>query len=447
MKNHLEIQFLRVDELKPPRRSLRNHNRKNLNMLRASMEQSGMVIPIIVDENNYIIDGHARWVVAKVLGIKVVPTICLANRTEAEKIALQMALNRLVELAAWDIPAMKAGFELLIEVGYDTTLTGFEPAQIDDIMVFDGPASGEVETLDASGLANTKPPIAQPGDIWICGDHRLACGDFRDEALQGRLFAGDSAQLCLSDLPYNVPIAGNVSGLGKVKHSEFAMASGEMSEAEFTVFLGRFFRSVLNHITAGGLIYAFMDWRSIALLIGSGKAAGLSLLNLVVWVKTNPGMGAFYRSQHELLALFRKDGAAHVNNVELGRHGRSRSNVWNYRGVNVFGPDRKWLAEHPTVKPVALVIDALRDASRPGDIVFDPFMGSGTTMIAAERTRRRCFGIEIEPRFVDLAIRRWEEESGHDAVRASDGLSFFEASEVQAVPSDDQPHENEGGDA
>ena len=416
--------------LLPSLRPLRIRNRKTRRALHAHIRRFSILVPLIVDEDHRIIDGHARLEAAKEIGMDVVPAVVLTGRTEAEKISLQMALNRMGERAKWEPVAMKAAIEELIEFGFDLELTGFEAPEIDDLIIIDGPASGSLETLDASSLGESGP-VSRPGDIWICRDHRLACGDFRDTSLLLLLFAGQLAQLCFTDPPYNVRISGNVSGLGKVKHGEFAMASGEMSEAAFQAFLDLLFSRTVGYVVSGAIIYACMDWRSVATLIASGKAAGLDLLNLVVWVKSNPGMGSFYRSQHELLAVFRKGGAAHINNVELGKHGRSRSNVWNYRGVNVLGPDRKWLEEHPTVKPTALVVDALRDASRAGDIVFDPFIGSGTTMVAAERTQRRCFGIEIEPKFVDLAIRRWQAETGLDAVRESDGLTFLEAAEAQ----------------
>lgn len=435
MKNHPQIQILDVRTLLPSLLPLRTRDRKTRRALQAHIRRFGIQIPILVDEDHRIIDGHARLEAAKEIGMDVVPAVVLTGRTEAEKISLQMALNRMGERAKWDPVAMKAAIEELIEFEFDLELTGFEAPEIDGFIIIDGPASGSLETLDASNLAESRT-VSRPGDVWICGDHRLACGDFRDTSLLSRLFAGQLAQLCFTDPPYNVRIAGNVSGLGKVKHGEFAMASGEMNEAAFQAFLDLLFSVIVGYVVPGALVYAFMDWRSMAMLIVSGKAAELDLLNLVVWVKSNPGMGSFYRSQHELLAVFRKDGAAHINNVELGKHGRSRSNVWNYRGVNVLGPDRKWLEEHPTVKPTALMVDALRDASRPGDIVFDPFIGSGTTMIAAERTQRRCFGIEIAPKFVDLAIRRWQDETGRDAVRESDGLTFLEAAEA-LDPQDD----------
>jgi len=213
------------------------------------------------------------------------------------------------------------------------------------------------------------------------------------------------------------------------------MASGEMSGAEFDAFLRSTLSEVFARLSASGLAYVCMDWRSIAALINAGESLNLELINLAVWVKTNAGMGSFLRSQHELIAIFKRAGEPHRNNVQLGKHGRSRSNVWHYRGVNVMGPERHLLAEHPTVKPSAMVADAIRDTSLPGDIVFDPFLGSGTTLIAAERTHRACYGIEIEPTFVDLAIRRWQAETGRDAVRVSDGMAFGEAEIVSKAES------------
>ena len=427
MRNFPQIQPIAISDLKPYPNSPRNHPAAKLRKLRSSISRYGIIVPLIVDAENTIVDGHARLAVARDLDHTHVPTISVANWPALDVKAMRLALNRLAEGAIWDPVALRAEFQSLIDANFELDLTGFDTVEIETYLEIESPAAGEIEEVDASCL-RTAPPISQPGDVWVLpgsqGDHRIGCGDFRDDELRQRLFGQEQAHIAFSDPPYNVPIAGNVSGLGKTTHEEFAMASGEMSTAEFQTFLYASFLTATCHLRAGSLIFCCIDWRGVGTLLAAAEQMELDLINIAVWVKTNPGMGSFYRSQHELIVVLKKKGAPHRNNVALGQFGRSRSNVWPYRGVNVFGPDRKWLNEHPTVKPSAMVADILRDASRPGDIVFDPFLGSGTSVIAAERTRRRCFGIEIEPRFVDLAIRRWQLETGRSAIRDHHGTTF-----------------------
>jgi DNA modification methylase len=238
---------------------------------------------------------------------------------------------------------------------------------------------------------------------------------------------GDIGAMVFTDAPYNVPVSGHVCGLGKVQHAEFAMASGELSKAEFTAFLGEAIKQLTANVRDGAVLDLCMDWRHLPELLSALEANDLSLLNLCVWNKNNGGMGSLYRSKHELVLIAKKGNTPHTNNVELGRHGRYRTNVWDYAGVNSFGKGRMTdLADHPTVKPVALVADAIRDVTRPGEIVLDAFMGSGTTILAAERTKRLAFGIEIEPAYIDVAIRRWAAMTGEQAVLAETGETFAE---------------------
>jgi len=236
---------------------------------------------------------------------------------------------------------------------------------------------------------------------------------------------GRVGAMAFTDAPYNVPIGGHVSGLGKVKHAEFAMASGEMSRPEFIAFLSTAIKHLITNVQDGAVLDLCIDWRHLAEILSAIEANELALLNLCVWNKRNGGMGSLYRSKHELILIAKKGTAPHTNNVELGKHGRYRTNVWDYAGVNSFGKGRTAdLADHPTVKPVALVADAIRDVTRPGEIVLDAFMGSGTTILAAERTKRLAYGIEIEPGYVDVAIRRWSAVTGEKAVLARTGETF-----------------------
>jgi DNA modification methylase len=264
----------------------------------------------------------------------------------------------------------------------------------------------------------------------------VACGDSRDTDLMARLMAGEAADLVFSDPPYNVPIGGFVVGAGR--HREFGFASGEMTVAEFTQFLQEALAPSVDVLRDGGVAYLCMDWRHLQELLSATSALGLAALNMCVWVKSNAGMGSLYRSQHELVFVLKKGNAAHANNVELGKHGRNRSNVWSYKGMSSFGAERdELLGQHPTVKPVLLVADALKDTSRRGDVVVDPFLGSGTTLIAAHRTGRRCRGVELDPAYVDVIIARWEAETGKDATLESTGETFQacrEAMESLASP-------------
>ncbi|TIS05478.1 MAG: hypothetical protein E5X14_20045, partial [Mesorhizobium sp.] len=426
MKNHLEMHLTPISELKASPFASRNHPREKRRKIAAALRKYGQLSPLLIEDGGYIVDGHARLEAAREAGLSHVLTIDISHLAVPDRRAVRLSMNRLAEGGKWDKKALSREFQYLIEIGYEIDLTGFDTVEIESVFEVVGEPSGIEEHIDAKMISNV--PVSRCGDVWILGEaataHKLVCGDSRDPTLLDALFQSGAASICFADPPYNVPIAGHVSGLG---HNEFAMASGEMTRDEFRAFLSATLSAIFDRMSANGLAYVCMDWRSIGVLIEVGESLGLELLNLAVWVKTNAGMGSFLRSQHELVAIFKRKGVSHRNNVELGKHGRSRSNVWQYRGVNVMGPERHLLGEHPTVKPSALVADALRDASMPGDIVFDPFLGSGTTLVAAERSHRVCYGIEIEPAFVDLAIRRWQAETGKDGVRVSDGMTFDEA--------------------
>jgi DNA modification methylase len=328
--------------------------------------------------------------------------------------------------SGWDRDMLAIELQGLIAVGFDMELTGFELGEIE--VILDGAAE---KTADADRAdddlpdENGGPAISRSGDIWQLGSHLLVCGDARDRAAYRAVLGDDQANAVMTDPPYNVKIEGHVSGLGTTKHKEFAFASGEMSEQEFTAFLTSFLQATVAHLRPGGILFCFMDWRHLGELLAAGRACELELKNLCVWCKDNGGMGTFYRSQHELVLVFKAPGGAHTNTFELGQHGRYRTNVWQYAGVNTFRNGRgEELAMHPTVKPVALVADALKDVTRHNEVVLDPFSGSGTTLIAAEKTGRRGRAIEFEPRYVDVAVRRWQIFTGKQATLASTGQTF-----------------------
>ncbi len=425
-----KIETTPVSDLKPRSTNPRTHSKKQIRQIANSIKQFGFNNPILVDRDNTIIAGQGRFEAARLLGIETVPTITipLEDLTEAEIRAYVIADNRLAELAGWNRELLAMELQGLIEVDldFDVTITGFEMAEI-DILIGERDEVAEDDPADETPEVSDGPPITRPGDFWLIGDHRLICGDSTDPDTYVRLLEGAEAQMIFTDPPYNVPIEGHVSGLGKVKHREFAMASGEMTEAEFTAFLATAFRNLASHSADGAIHFICMDWRHLGEVLAAGRAAYTDLKNLCVWAKTNGGMGSLYRSQHELVFVFKAGTGSHINNVELGKHGRYRTNLWSYAGINSFGKDRDAeLALHPTVKPVALVADAILDCSKRGGIVLDAFAGSGTTLIAAEKTGRRGYGIELDPRYCDVIVRRLAAAAQIQAIHAESGRPFAE---------------------
>lgn len=425
----LHIRPLRVDALKPNPRNARTHSKKQIGQIADSIEQFGFTNPILIDRDNTIIAGHGRVEAAGLLGIDEIPTIRIDDLTPEQIRAYVIADNKLALNAGWDTETLAIELSSLadLDLEFDITITGFEMAEI-DILCSDTAYDDDRDRDDDDDVPalKTGPAMTQPGDIWIIGGkHRLICGDATDPKTFARLLDGQKAQMVFTDPPYNVPIDGHVGGLGKVKHQEFAMASGEMTGAQFEAFL----TTVLSNLAAasldGALHYVCMDWRHIAEIIAAGDQAYTELKNLCVWNKTNGGMGSLYRSKHELVFVYKNGRGRHINNVELGRHGRYRSNVWDYAGINTFGTGRDdKLAMHPTVKPVALLADAILDASNRRGIVLDAFAGSGTTLVAAERTGRHGYAIEIDPHYCDVIVRRLTKASGLDAVHDETGETF-----------------------
>ncbi|MER2269108.1 site-specific DNA-methyltransferase [Methylobacterium oxalidis] len=417
-----------VTGLKPNPRNARTHSKHQIRQIADSIEAFGFLNPVLVDEAGMVLAGHGRLAAAKLLKLASVPTLLASGLSEAQKRAYVLADNKLAEKAGWDraLLAIELGelAELLPPLNWDLTLTGFETAEIDLILADhaeDRPTPEDVLPA-ASG-----PAVTRRGDLWCLGAHRLLCGDARSADDLDRLMAGAKADMVFTDPPYNVPIAGHVQGRGRVQHREFAFASGEMSEEAFTRFLQDSLGNAVRVSGAGAVHDVCMDWRHIATLIRVGEDLYGALLNLCVWAKTNAGQGSFYRSQHELVAVFRVGDEAHQNNVQLGRFGRNRSNVWSYPGSSGFGGEAE-RAGHPTPKPVALVADAIRDCTGRGARVLDPFLGSGTTLLAAEKVGRCGYGLEYEPTYVDVAIRRWQTYTGRDAVLEADGRTYAEIS-------------------
>lgn len=414
-------------DLRTNPRNARVHPKKQIRQVTNSIKATGFIGAIIVDEDNMVLAGHARLKAAEQLGMDLVPTITAAGLSDAQKRAFVLADNKIGENAGWDrellVKELGGLGPLLEPLNWNLTLTGFEPAEIDAIMGDLG-----AERPDPADIPPAPDAIAvsRAGDLWILGRHRLLCGDARSASDLDRLMVSERALMVFTDPPYNVRVR-DVQGRGRIKHPEFAFASGEMSEPQFIAFLEAALGNATRVSRDGALHYVCIDWRHVSELIDAARALYGAMLNICVWVKTNAGQGSLYRSQYELVVVFKVGQAGHKNNVQLGRFGRNRSNVWSYPGISSFGAGRQdLLAQHPTVKPLSLVADAMRDCTTKGDIVLDPFLGSGTTILAAEKIGRRGYGLEFEPRYVDVAIRRWEKYTKSDAVLEGDGRPFME---------------------
>ena len=390
----MQIECTPISELRPHPNNARTHSRKQIRQIAKSIEQFGFCNPVLVDDAKQIIAGHGRVEAAKLLGVDAVPTCRLSHLSEADKRAYVLADNKLAENAGWDKELLAIELQGLIELEVDIELTGFDMAEIDLILeeareASDAPSGPE----DTPPEPSPGPAVTQTGDLWLLGSHRLLCGDARDQAAYDQLLAGAKAEFVFTDPPYNVAIDGHVCGLGRVRHREFAMGSGEMSEAEFTAFLAAVLTLLAENSVDGSIHQICMDWRHIWEMLGAGRKVYSELKNLCVWNKTNAGMGSFYRSKHELVFVWKAGTAAHLNNFELGQHGRHRTNVWDYAGVNTMRAGRlQELAMHPTVKPIALVADAIKDCSRRGGLVLDPFGGSGTILDRSRADRPQGTG-------------------------------------------------------
>ena len=444
----LNITYHCPKALKPRGNNPRTHSKRQVRQIAESIKEFGFNSPVLIDAEGTIIAGHGRVEAAKLLGMDKVPAVRLEDMTEAQIRAYVIADNRLAELAGWDRDLLAIELQDLckVDLDFDVTITGFETPEI-DILIGELHDAEDDDEADEIPEIDDSPPVTRPGDLWLIGKHRLICGDATDPDAYASLLDGERAQLIFTDPPYNVPIKGHVSGLGKVKHREFAMASGEMSESEFTRFLKTAFTNLAAVSIDGSIHFICMDWRHLGEIVAAAEGCYAELKNLCVWSKTNGGMGSLYRSQHELVFVFKNGSAQHINNVELGRFGRNRTNVWTYPGINTFRKDRDVeLALHPTVKPVSLVADAIFDCSERDGIVLDAFAGSGTTLMAAEKTGRRGYAIELDPRYCDVIVRRLAASAALEAIDAATGKPFIEIERERAVEAAvDRPPYGEDG--
>lgn len=428
-----------IDELRLDPENPRLHSARQIRQIATSIETFRFNVPVLIDANDQLIAGHGRVEAAKLLGLNEVPTICLEHLTPAQARAFMIADNRLTEISVWDDRLLSEQLRALSVLDLDFSLeaTGFTMGEIDlRIEQLDTDPHVEPDVADDLSGISKGPAVSRPGDLWLVGEQRVYCGSALDESAYAALMDGDRAHAVFSDPPYNVRIDGNVSGLGTVRHREFAMASGEMTQAEFTGFLTKAFSLFSRNSVDGSLHFVCMDWRHLSEMLAAGNATYTEFMNLCVWAKDNAGMGSLYRSQHELIFVFKKGRAKHRNNVQLGQFGRNRTNVWRYpsaRSLSRSGDEGNLLAIHPTVKPVAMIADAIMDCTARRDIVLDGFLGSGSSLIAAERTSRRCYGLELDPLYVDTIIRRWQAFTRGDARHQLTGKTFRDVeAEVEA---------------
>ncbi len=425
----LVFENLKVADVHGYEHNAKTHPESQVQQIISSITKFGFNNPILIDENNEIIAGHGRFLAAQAMNLETVPTIKLSHLTDAQKRAYRLADNKIAENGGWNKELLSLEIKDLEKICLDDNFViqdiGFNDAELDSIINFTD-AKPINQKTNAVPFIPEDEIISKPGDIWQLGKHRIICGDSLNSDTFVKLFDGKKADMVLQDPPYNVKIDGHVCGSGTVKHKEFAMASGEMTTNEFTKFLETNFNLCKQYSNDGSLHYNFMDWRHVLEITTAGKNVFDKFINMCVWVKTSGGMGSLYRSQHELCFIFQNGKQSHNNNVQLGKYGRYRTNVWQYPGVNAFGKHKDEIQMHPTVKPVEMMKDAILDVSKRGDIVLDCFLGSGSTLIACQQSGRICYGIEYEPLYIDTTIRRFQNLFGIDAINLSVNKTYNE---------------------
>ena len=420
------IECLPVTTLRPYKRNARRHSKAQVAQIAESIRRFGFTNPVLIGDGGEIVAGHGRVEAARRLGMETVPTLRLSHLSETERRAYVLADNKLALNAGWDTEILAIELQELTDLDFEMSLTGFSVAEID--LIVDSAREADPDARPDPEDEVPSPAVyqvSQPGDLWLLGRHRLLCGDARDPGAYARLLDGRKVDAVFTDPPYNVPIDGHVTGLGRVRHREFAMGVGEMSTDAFTAFLTTTLGEAAKACRDGAIAFVCMDWRHLAELLAAGRAVFSELKNLCVWNKSNGGMGTFYRSKHELVCVFKVGDGPHTNTFGLGQTGRYRTNVWDYPGVSSIGADRaEALSMHPTVKPTALVADAIRDVTRRGQLVLDPFAGSGTTLIAGEKCGRSTCVIEYDPLYCDTIVRRYQRLTGKPGVLEASRVEF-----------------------
>lgn len=427
MVNKMKLNIVNIKDIKPYKNNPRKHSKKHIHEIERSIKEFGFTNPVLVDEFGEILAGHGRYYAALNLKLETIPVINLKDLTSEKKRLYRITDNKLTENGRWDEDLLALEFKDLAELNLDLDLdiTGFSTTEID--LSIDSLNSEFQETAELlEDFDEDYNPVTKLGDVWLLGNNRLLCGDSLLDTSYKVLMNNQKAHAIFTDPPYNVKIDKNVCGLGGVKHEEFQMASGEMSDSEFQTFLNNIFAKTKQNSEPGSIHFYCMDWRHIENVLVSGRENNLDLKNICIWDKGTGGMGSLYRSQHEMVAVFKNGKENHINNVELGKHGRYRTNVWTYSGVNSFGSNRKDLKIHPTVKPIPMVMDAMKDVTKRNQIILDPFSGSGSTLIAAQKTGRICYAIEIDPKYVDRSIERFQTKTGIEVIHAESNKTFGE---------------------
>jgi DNA modification methylase len=433
--NSLTVERVAINSLRPIEPSVRRHPKKKLAKVRRSLEVFGQVTPILVGSNWEIIDHELVWQALKTIGATHVDVIVVTDKSPVEIKALRLVLNRTALDAVWDNENLRVILQDLLDLNFDLDLTGFDAPEIDHYLNLDVPQANVEENGSDIPPIETMA-ISAPGMMWKLGDHRVGCGSATDLAFVSRVLAGRTANVCFVDPPYNIKVDGFITGKGQHRHREFVQGAGELSTDEYFALLRDSLLVLKTCCVPTALVYACIDWRHVMEMTVAGRDCGMPLYTICVWTKTNGGMGGIYRNQHELVCVFRAGLETPPDNVELGRHGRNRTNVWSYPGMSSFGKQRdELLGSHPTVKPVAMIADALRDVTTRGDVVLDTFLGSGSTLMAAQETGRICCGVELDPLYVDVAVRRWQNATGRDAVLVETGEPFNDvAQRLLAAP-------------
>ena len=435
---HSTVIMRKICELKLSPRNPRIHSKRQIRQIARSIKAFGFNVPVLIDASGNVIAGHGRILACTLLGWTEVPTISLDHLSEAQARAFMIADNRLTEISVWDDRLLAEELQQLslLELNFELEDIGFDTGEIDfRIQGLNTQRDGKDDPADAIPQISG-PAISRVGDLWLLDDHRVLCGSALDASAYTALMQGELAATVNTDPPYNTRIGGHVSGLGAIRHREFVMASGEMSEAEFIAFLTQVCSLLTRHSVDGSLHYLFMDWRHLYELLTAGRQVYTDLMNVAIWVKSHTGMGGLYRSRHELIVIFKHGRAPHWNNVQLGKFGRDRTNVWHYSDPRTPSDEGNLLRLHPTVKSASMIADAIIDCTRRGDIVLDPFLGSGTTVIAAERTDRRCYGLELDPLYVDTIVRRWQAFTRGTARHAANGKTFDEIQAAREADND-----------
>ncbi|MCL2888475.1 MAG: site-specific DNA-methyltransferase [Elusimicrobia bacterium] len=413
------MEKMSIEALKPYARNPRKHSAKQIEEICQSIKHFGFTAPIIIDEKNMVLAGHGRLLAAQKLALKEVPIVRLKNLSETQKKAYVVADNKIGEHSSWDpeILALEVEDIVLSDPNFDVTLTGLATAEVDLLLNKEQPKNEEIDAWPGKDI----PKRVELGDLWQLGSHKLFCGNALHAGSYGTLLGQEKANIIVTDPPYDVKVKGHICGRGKTKHTEFIMASGELSSEEFTAFLRTAFEHMANFSTDGSLHYIFQDWRHIEEITNASKKIFTEFKNVLIWNKLSGGMGSLYRSQHEFIFVYKNGTAPHTNNINLGAQGRYRTNVIDYPGIFINNKlNKENIKLHPTVKPVGLLADLILDASKIGDIVLDPFGGSGSTLLAAERTGRKARLIELSEHYCDVAIYRWEKMAGKKAKKVEE---------------------------